>query len=194
MYGVLLASLGRGTEASREARRARTLDPLCLVVGTSAAWVNYLGGDYHSAIEQCGMVIEMDPRFLRARRVLAVALLESGHPREAIIELERALELGPDDPLTTAWLAHARAAAGDAAHARGLAARAVANEGRHVPSYHIAFAHLAAGDREAALSSLERAPDECDPAVVYTAKEPRFAPLHGEPRFQQLLARLNLKG
>ena len=96
--------------------------------------------------------------------------------------------------MTVAWLAHARATAGDLEDARALAARAAAHEGVAVPSYHLAFAHLAAGDREAALAALERAPDACDPAVVYTAKEPRFAPLHGEPRFKQLLERLNLKG
>lgn len=194
MYGVLLAALGRAKEAEREARRARTLDPLCLVVGTSAAWVNYLAGDFHTAIEQCGVVIEMDQKFLRARRVLAVSLLQSGHPVEATVELERALALGPGDPLTMAWLAHAKAGAGDHAAALSLTRDLVALAGTRVVSpYHLAIAQLGSGDPDAALTSLERAPDECDPGLVYVAAEPRFRPLHSEPRFKSLLSGLNLE-
>ena len=40
-------------EAVRESQRARELDPLCLVVGTSAAWTQYMAGDYQAAIETC---------------------------------------------------------------------------------------------------------------------------------------------
>jgi TolB-like protein/Tfp pilus assembly protein PilF len=193
MYGGLLAGLGRTLEADREARRARTLDPLCLVVGSSSAWVNYLKGDYHTAIEQSGVVVEMDPRFVRGRRVLAVSLLQSGHPIEATVELQRALDVEPDDPVTLAWLAHAKAATGDPAAASTLLARALNQAGsRIVPAYHLAIAQLAAGNPEAAIESLERAVADCDPALIYLAAESRFAPLRDEPRFAELVNRLKL--
>ena len=193
-YAGLLAGLGRLKEADREARRARTLDPLCLVVGVNSAWVSYLKGDYHSAIEQCGVVMEMDPRFLRGRRVLGAALLQSGHPVEATVELKRALALAPNDRVTRAWLAHATAAAGDHRAASSLRAGIEAQPGTGVtPSYHLAFAHLAVGHHDAALDALERAAEECDPALVALAVEPRFAPLREEARFKALRKRLNLE-
>ncbi len=52
-YGLLLAGLGKSSEAVREAQLARELDPLCLVVGTSAAWTQYAAGDYEAAIDTC---------------------------------------------------------------------------------------------------------------------------------------------
>ena len=193
VYGLLLAALGRAAEAEREARRAQALDPLCLIVGTSAAWVHYLAGDYHTAIEQCGMVVEMDQTFLPARRVMAASLQQSGHPVEATMQLEQALTIAEDDPVALAWLAHAKAAAGQPAAASTLAARLRDYDGTYVVSaYHAAIAQLGAGDPDAALSSLERAYERCEPGLVNIAREPRFEQLHREPRFAALLERLNL--
>jgi TolB-like protein/Tfp pilus assembly protein PilF len=192
-YGLLLAARGRYVEAQREARRALELDPLCLVVGTSAAWVHYLSGDYHSAIEQCGVVVEMDQRFLPARRLMAVALLQSGHPVEATMQLEQALTVADDDAVALAWLAHAKAAAGQHAVASQVAARLRDYTGPYrVSPYHSALAQLGAGDPDTALSSLEQALERCDPALVNLGAEPRFQQLRDEPRFRHLLVRLNL--
>jgi TolB-like protein/Tfp pilus assembly protein PilF len=192
-YALLLAALGRGAEAEREARRAYALDPLCLVVGTSLAWVNYLARDYHTAIEQCGVVVEMDQRFLPARRVLAVSLQQSGHPVEATMQLEQALAVASDDPVAIAWLANARMAAGQHAAASALAAQLTGYRGSYyVSPYHLAIAQLGAGDPDAALTSLERAQAECDPALINVAIEPRFQSLHSESRFAALLQRLKL--
>ena len=193
MYGLLLAAIGRAPEALRAARRAHELDPLCLVVASSMAWVHYLAGDHHTAIEQCGMTLEMEQGFLPARRVMAAALQQSGHPVEATMELEKALSYTPDDPVALAWLANARAAAGNQKAASATAAQVRAYSGsRQLSAYHLALAELGAGDPDAALTALERATDDRDPSLANVAAEPRFETLHGEPRFAQLLSRLNL--
>jgi hypothetical protein len=49
----MLATLSRTTEAIRESERACELDPLCLVVNSSAAWVRFVAGDYDAAIARC---------------------------------------------------------------------------------------------------------------------------------------------
>jgi TolB-like protein len=193
LYGLLLAALGRQPEAIREARRAHGLDPLCLVVSTSTAWVHYLARDYHTAIEQCGMTLEMEQQFVPARRLMAAALLQSGHPVEATMELEKALAHEPGDPVALSWLAHAKAAAGQHASASSIAARVRAYDGpKRLSQYHMAIAELGAGDPDAALSALERASEERDPALVNVATEPRFTSLHNEARFTALLERLKL--
>jgi len=63
-YAMVLAVLARSDDAVREAERACELDPLCLVVGTTAAWVRYVAGDYEAAIERCRRVLDLDPRQL----------------------------------------------------------------------------------------------------------------------------------
>ena len=73
-YGQFLAARGRIQEASAAADRACDLDPLCLVVNTSAAWVRYLAREYQGTIERCRHTLDMDEAFVPARRLLAVAL------------------------------------------------------------------------------------------------------------------------
>ena len=193
LYGLLLAALGRRREALHEAKRAHALDPLCLVASTSTAWVHYLAHDHHTAVEQCAMTLKLEPAFLPARRLMAAALQGVQRPHEAIAELEKALAQAPDDPVTLAWLVHARAAAGDASGAAADAARVRAYAGpRPLSLYHLAIAELGDANHPAALAALERAVEERDPAVANIATEPRFAALHGNPCFTRLVDRLGL--
>jgi tetratricopeptide (TPR) repeat protein len=194
LYGLLLATLGRRSEALREAKRAHAVDPLCLVVGTSTAWVHYLARDSRTAIEQCGITFALEPAFLPARRLLAASLQQADRLFEASAALEKALTQSPDDPASLAWLAHVKAAVGDRARASALADRVRAYDGPSpLSGCDRAISELAIGDPARALAALERAYDDRDPAVANVATEPRFAALHAEPRFTQLVDRLNLK-
>src|SRR5258705_2446161 len=83
-YGLLLAGLGKSSEAVREAQCARELDPLCLVVGTSAAWTQYAAGDYEAAIDTCRNVMDMRPQVTPAWRVLRASLLQIGRAAASV--------------------------------------------------------------------------------------------------------------
>ena len=45
-YAQFLAAMSRFAEAKAEADRACDVDPFCLVVTTSAAWVRYAAGEF----------------------------------------------------------------------------------------------------------------------------------------------------
>ena len=192
-YGSLLLALGRNSEALCELRRAVELDPLCLVVGTTAAWVHYIVGDYDAAIESCRRVMKLDGRFLPSRRVLAATLIQLDRSAEAVVELESAATWAPEDPVLLAWLAHAKALRGDCAVAAVLV-QALERLGRHrfVPAYHLALAQVGLGRTNEAFALLDRACEQRDPALVDVALDPRFAPLRSDPRFASLLDRLRL--
>jgi tetratricopeptide (TPR) repeat protein len=55
-----------------------------------------------------------------------------------------------------------------------------------------AQAYLGLGDKDRALTYLERAYGEQDPALFYLKVSPLLDPLRSEPRFQALLRRVNL--
>jgi len=192
-YGLLLAGLGRAPDAVREAQRARELDPLCLVVGTSAAWTQFMAGDYEAAIDTCRIVLDMKPHFPPATRVLGASLMQMGRAAEGIAEMEAAAANAPANPVLLAWLAHAKATRGECGVAKTiLEAVERLRSQRFVPSFHLALAHVALGDAEAAFALLDRACDERDPMLVMVAGDPRFEPIHGDVRFTALTSRLRL--
>jgi hypothetical protein len=59
-----------------------------------------------------------------------------------------------------------------------------------VPSSALAMVSLGMGDRTAALDLLDRAYEEHDFSLVFLQVAPWFERIRGEPRFQQLLRRL----
>jgi tetratricopeptide (TPR) repeat protein len=192
-YGLLLAGVGKSTEAVREAQRARELDPLCLVVGTSAAWTQYMAGDYESAIDTCRNVMDVRPQFTPAWRVLGASLIQMGRAAEGVAELEAAAANAPADPVLLAWLAHAKATRGECGVARTiLEALDRLRAQRFVPAYHLALAHVGLGQEDEAFALLDEACEERDPALINLAGEPRFDPIRGATPFARLLVRLHL--
>jgi TolB-like protein len=192
-YGLLLAGLGRSSEAVRESQRARELDPLCLVVGTSDAWTRYMAGDYEAAIEVCRYVMDMQRLFTPAWRVLGASLIQMGRVAEGVAELEAAAAIASTDPVLLAWLAHAKAIRGDCGVAKTiLAALDGMRQERYVPAYHLALAHVGLGDLDEAFRQLDAACEERDPALVNLNRDPRFDPIRSDARFAALLNHVHL--
>ena len=189
-YALLLSALGRHREAVRESDRAIELDPLCLVVGGAAAWVAYASGDYPAAIEIARNTIDMDPEFVRARRVLAAAYLQSGRITEAVQELEASAAL-TDHPVLLAWLAHARAITGRTYEAEAIVTRMLQQAG-YRQHYALAVAYIGLGRIDEAFEALDVACLDRDPLLSHIAVEPRFDHLRGDPRFVALLTRMGL--
>jgi hypothetical protein len=63
------------------------------------------------------------------------------------------------------------------------------SERRFVSPYHLALVNCALGRNEAALDLLEQAYDTGDAKVLWMGVDPELDPLHGHPRFNDLLRR-----
>ena len=192
-YAQFLAAMARFGEAKAEADRACDVDPFCLVVTTSAAWVRYAAGEFDAAIDRTRHVLDMDPAYIPARRILGAALLGAGRPDEAVAELAASIGAGTGDPIALSWLAHAKAVAGARQEAGAIVSR-LESDARsvYVPGYHLALAHTGLGNREAAFTLLEKACVDREPAVVNLKVEPRFEPLRHDRRYGTLLQQLRL--
>jgi TolB-like protein/Tfp pilus assembly protein PilF len=193
LYGQFLATMSRFPEAKAEADRACDFDPLCLVVTSSAAMVRYIAGEYSAAIDRSRHVLDMDPSFAYARRILGAALLGAGKTEDAVFELEEAAGPTGEDRVSLAWLAHAKALTGSRDEARGIVARLEAPGDRsYVSGYHVAIAQTGLGNRDAAFKLLEKSCEDREPSIMNLAVEPRFEPLRRDPRYAALLAHLRL--
>ncbi len=183
----------RFSEAKAEADRACDVDPFCLVVTTSAAWVRYAAGEFDTAIDRSRHVLDMDAGYAPARRILGASLLGAGKPDEAVLELTAAVGPDAEDPISLAWLAHAKALAGSRDEAGALVTQLESSARNHyVPGYHLALAHIGLGNRDAAFGLLEKACSDREPSVVNLRVEPRFEPLRRDPRYGALLQKLRL--
>ena len=93
-----------------------------------------------------------------------------------------------------ALLGHAYAAANQRSEARAILQQlSVLSKEKYVPSYPVAAVYAALGEKDDALARLERACDERDAWMVYLPLDPRLDSLHSDPRFTNLLRRMNLQ-
>jgi hypothetical protein len=115
--------------------------------------------------------------------------------KEGIAELETALDLSRNTPHFAAMLAHVRGLAGDRdAPVRGLTQLKAMAEQRYVSPHDLALLYASIGNRELALTSLERAYQHRDPWLTMMRAHPRFPTLHGDARFQDLMRRIGFAG
>jgi hypothetical protein len=86
----------------------------------------------------------------------------------------------------------ARVGEGDLAAEVRTEAEARRASGASIPAYALAAAAVAVGDREGALTWLERS--FADEGGIYTLRDPLWDPLRDDPRFQALWDRVDLPG
>ena len=192
LYGLFLAARGRIPEAALAVQRACDLDPLCLVVNTSAAWVRYLAHEYDEAIDWCRHALDMDRHFATASCVLAAALVATGRIDEAVAVFEQAMAVR-QDAVSATWLAHALALRGETARAIEILKPLEGAAGGYVSPYHRALAYTALGRTDVAVALLRAAIEERDPAIVNLAAEPRFERLRADARYGALAEHLGVR-
>jgi TolB-like protein/Tfp pilus assembly protein PilF len=192
-YGVFLAGLARHDEALAEVERAVELDPLCLTVNSSAAWVCYAARQYDRVVAWCRHTLEMRPDFVAARRFLAAAYLQIGRVPDAIAELEGTIRQSGPEPVLVAWLAHARAIAGNRDESlAGLHQLQQLARTRYVSAYQTSLVYVGLGDVDGAFRSLEQACQDRAGGLVNLGIEPRLDPIRSDARYGALVRQLGL--
>ncbi|MCI0356615.1 MAG: protein kinase [Acidobacteria bacterium] len=192
VYAVFLALHGRVEQAAAELQRARALNPLSIWAEHPAVF--YQSRNYDRLIEHSRRWMDMDPYSWLAHIWLGFGYQGKGSLREAIAEYQKALELSEGDHDAAAALAHAYAVTGKRAEAqRMLKELERGSKTRYVSPYMIATIHAGLGQKQKALAMLERAFEEKSPDLSWHIKaDLRIDSLRSEPRFQDLLRRMNL--
>jgi len=192
-YAEYLSWQGRFDEALAESERARQLDPLSLIIATDHGAILYFARQYDRASTQFRAVLDMDPGFVRARSLLALVYVQQGKFAEAMDALER--QPKPDESsLTWAWKAYVYGHWGRAAEAQHALARVeeLARHSQADPTPPLLFAYLGLDRKDQAIALLQKAYSEHSNALVGIKVAPYYDPLRSDPRFQELLRRVNL--
>jgi eukaryotic-like serine/threonine-protein kinase len=181
-----LLSMGRIEEAGAEMKRALALDPFSLIINTNLGRTYHIARQYDRAVEQYRKALEMDPTFPRAHERLLEAYEQKGMYREAIADLESVnAEAG-------ARLRAAFEKSGVKGYWQARIDLDKESTQTYVSPYFTAVKYAGLGDRDRAFEALERAYQERDTWLVHLKVDPMLDTLRSDPRYVNLLSRINL--
>ena len=186
-YSHYLTAMGRSSESLAESLRALELDPLSLVLNGHLAWHYLYARQYDQAIQQCQKTAELDRNYPETADFRGLAYEQKGMYREAIAELQMAVNLSGNSPHIKAELGHAYAIAGETTPALDILDELKRESTEtHISSYDIAVIYIGLGRKDQALEALENAYQERSEWLRYVKVDPRLDPLRGDPRFEKL--------
>ena len=200
-YGSLMEALGKLEEGLQLKQQALERDPFSALVRIQIATAYWHQRRYDEAIVWVNKALDVDPKHLLARELLAGAYLMTGNFDAFLQENVTQAESFGCPP---AAIEQIRATCGrmKAAYARGghaAVARCALDDARQQTqdasgSANVRFAvlHAQAGDLDDAFRSLDRALDSRDPALVHLAVAAQWDGLRGDLRFQRRLALMGL--
>lgn len=193
-HAHLLSCTGRHAEALAKIRRAREIDPLNLRVGAIEGMLLYYAGQPDEAVSRLQKTLELNPNHRLALMMAARAFTEKGMFAEAIAATNKAREISPVSSEPIAYGTYALAKSGKQAEANAALDELLKSSAtRYIPPYHIALVYNALGENEKALDYLEKAFAEKDVRMVWLKVEPKWNNLRGEPRFVELMRRMNFE-
>jgi len=189
-YAEYLSAMGRHEQAIAEIKRAQELDPLSPLLLAIGGEVGILARRYDEAIEQSRKALELDSNYALAHQNLAASFLGKQMYEEAASEYVIADRAWGYSNAPGQVLAYAVTGK----RSQALKVLKVLNEQSSQAELDSVMAvriYLALGEKQKALDWLEKAYEEHDPFAVFWNVSPAFDPLRSDPRFQDLLRRMN---
>jgi TolB-like protein/Tfp pilus assembly protein PilF len=191
-YAWDLAALGRFDEAITETKRALENDPFSLPVNTSAIILYYLERQFDQAVEYCQKTLELDPSFARAHGNCGLAYQQKRMFNEAIGEFKKAVEFSGGSSVYLGLLGHAYGLAGNRAAAiEVLDELKQRSKQQFVPPYDIAIIYSGLDQKDNSFAWLEKAYEERGSWLPWLKVDPLYDSVRSDPRFQELLRRMN---
>jgi tetratricopeptide (TPR) repeat protein len=190
-YAWHLIVLGRNSEAITEMRRAKSLDPLSLIISADIADVLLIAHRYDESIQQSRETMQMDPLFAVAYFQLGQAFVQKHMYGEGIAELQKAIGASGGNRTFRSNLAYAYAVSGRRNEAleilNDLKSRSNSDFSN---ASEIALIYLGLDQKDQAMIWLEKAYKErFNPSILM---RPCFDLLRSDPRFPDLLRRIGL--
>jgi serine/threonine-protein kinase len=201
MYGQYLTMVGRQTDAIPYFEKAHRLDPLFGQSYRGEGYSCFMAHKYDEAIVQYRKALELEPDAITYFG-LVLARAEEGDYATAISEAEKATKVD-SSPLLLTSLASAYARAGRRADANRVLWRLQEiweRQGRapawhtarspYVCPYEVAGVYAQLGETDRAFDWLDKAYRNRS-CLYWLRVDPRFDSIRSDPRFQELLAKMN---
>jgi DNA-binding winged helix-turn-helix (wHTH) protein/TolB-like protein len=196
-YATLLAITGRVDEAKQEMRRALEIDPMSANFLADLGQMHYFAREYDEAEAYCRKALEVAPDFVFAHMYLIDIYLKTARAADAFEEYHKwgrsdAFDSTPENTsesndirLRAEYLQSGM---------NGFLRKRIDDLGARCTGacYVLAKSYALLGDKEQALSGLEKSYEANDFLLPFVNADPIFDHLRSEPRYQAVLRRMGL--
>jgi len=191
-YSLLLKDLGRFEESALMIKRAREIDPLSSVISINISEMYHWQNDHNASIRNSLKLLELDPNYGDAYNMLGLSYLKQGRNAEAISNLEKAAELIKRASFSLMNLGYGYGVTGNRTEAIAIVQELEEKYSRKESvGQYVAGVYAGMGAKDKAFEWLER--DFQNKAALTEIRwSIPFEPLRDDPRFKDLLKRMNL--
>ena len=187
---TFLSPTGRHEEAIAEMKIAMEKEPLYLIQGANYAGVLMYARHFDEAVDQAKKTLDLDPNFVAGKNWLCHTYNAKGMYAESLVIAEKSLD--SELPfLSDAAIAYSKTGERDKALAT-IARWKEMEKKKYVMNYWVAAAYAALGDKDGAFAELEKAYKHHDWFLQRMKVDPFMDPLRDDPRFAEMLKRINL--
>ena len=192
-YGSYLSGVGRNREAIGLVEKARTLDPLSLVMNAFLGLTYFKARQCDLAVQAARMAVELDPNNPFAHYILSRVLCGAGEFQEAVVEAEAACRFSGNRLPFAGHVGYVYGRAG----LRGKAEATLKHleelrAARYVSAYETALIYLALEDVSAGAAWLERCLEE-RAAKLTEILDPVFDEVRDHRIVHKIMGELGLK-
>ena len=184
---MLATCQGRQEEAIELARKELVLDPLRPLEYVYLAQNLLDLGRYDEAHLALGKALELNPNLIMAHEVRGEVYLAQGRPVQALAEMEKE----PEGYLKDLGIALASHTLGHPQESDAALAYLISQH-QNGSAYQIAQVYGYRGDVDQAFAWLDRAYAQHDPGLEWLKTDLKLKSIRKDPRYNQLLRRLNL--
>jgi serine/threonine protein kinase len=195
LYGLHFITLGNTDEAVAHSQRAVQLDPLNLHVMANLGAAYFTTRHYDQAIAQLNKLLEIDPYFAPAHAFLSFVYEAEGKYDLWLDEAEKAATLAKDaDQLAVFKAARLEYARAGYRGATKRIAEVLEEQSKrvYIDPVIIASAYGTLDDKDKAFFWLEKAVAEKSDFIRILKTSPSFDSLRSDPRYADLLRRMNI--
>ena len=193
-FSVYLRAKGRFAEGLTETKLGQALDPLSPAIGNNVAMMYLLTSDADSAEREWKKTLDVDPNFAPSYSNLGgLVYIKQRRYEEAIAACQRAVQLSDGASLHSSILGYAYAVSGNRAEALQILKELEERYARgETNGQNVARIYTGLGDKDQAFAWLEKDFSQRSGLLSVIAWWPAFDNLRSDPRYKDLLKRMNL--
>ncbi len=193
-YAHLHSNLGRHDEALARVKLSRELDPVFPFSNALEGQFLLHAGRVDEALDRLGKTLEVAPNFWMPHLFSSAAYIEKADFEKAVTAARKASELSPAQTTSLAFEAFALSKAGRRSEAEAILDRLLKrSRERFVPPYHIALVYHSLGDEANTFLWLNKGLELRDPKMTFLKVDPKWRDLRDDPRYAELLRRMNFE-